>query len=182
ALFRLDHSCNRVPDCRRKLVAASDRGCNAGRNLCSCNSRRGGVPARTLLRIRRLRCPGPTIISARPLLPKPAWIVLLASLLEAPRVQRCVGRGIDDHCAGSKIYVVSKMTFSKLTGNALLISFMFVAVSLCPAQSGLPASVANQASRIVPPSPSFHFPDNETLVYSVEWHLLNAGTATVTLK
>lgn len=74
------------------------------------------------------------------------------------------------------------MTFSKLTGNALLISFMFVAVSLCPAQSGLPASVANQASRIVPPSPSFHFPDNETLVYSVEWHLLNAGTATVTLK
>ena len=74
------------------------------------------------------------------------------------------------------------MTFSKLTGNALLISFLFVAVSLCPAQSGLPASVANQASRIVPPSPSFHFPDNETLVYSVEWHLLNAGTATVTLK
>ena len=38
-----------------------------------------------------------------------------------------------------------------------------------------PASV----SRIVPPPPSFRFPEGQNFVYSVQWHLLNAGTATV---
>jgi hypothetical protein len=73
---------------------------------------------------------------------------------------------------------------SKRATGGLLISLMLTAMALCPAQSAnSPASVsAAPASRIVPPSPSFHFPDGETLVYSVEWHLLNAGRATVTLK
>jgi hypothetical protein len=66
----------------------------------------------------------------------------------------------------------------------LLLSLFLTAKPLCPAQrANSSASVsATTASRIVPPSPPFHFPDSETLAYSVEWHLINAGTATVTLK
>lgn len=36
-----------------------------------------------------------------------------------------------------------------------------------------------QQSRILPPPPSFHVPENQKLIYSVQWHLLNAGTATI---
>jgi len=66
----------------------------------------------------------------------------------------------------------------------VLISLLLTAVPLCGAQrSHSSASIsAVPASRIIPPSPSFHLPDSETLVYSVEWHMLNAGAATVTLK
>ncbi|MBO0911537.1 MAG: DUF3108 domain-containing protein, partial [Acidobacteria bacterium] len=38
------------------------------------------------------------------------------------------------------------------------------------------------ASRIIPPSASFHFPENQKFVYSVEWHRLNAGTATIIIQ
>jgi hypothetical protein len=37
-------------------------------------------------------------------------------------------------------------------------------------------------SRIIPPSPSFHFPEDQKFVYSVEWHMLNAGTATIVIR
>jgi hypothetical protein len=65
-----------------------------------------------------------------------------------------------------------------------LCAVIVISVSTTLAQSdSSPASIsATPASRIIPPSPSFHFPDSETLVYSVEWHLLNAGAATITLK
>jgi uncharacterized protein DUF3108 len=54
----------------------------------------------------------------------------------------------------------------------------------CFAQTNVPtASVGSvPASRIISPSPTYSFPDGETFVYSVEWHLLNAGTATVKLQ
>lgn len=76
------------------------------------------------------------------------------------------------------------MTLSKLATGGLFLSLTLIAVPFCSAQRpNLPPSIsAAPASRIIPPSPSFRFPDSETLVYSVEWHLLNAGTATVTLK
>jgi hypothetical protein len=76
------------------------------------------------------------------------------------------------------------MMLSKLATSGLLISLVLTAMPLCRAQSAnSPASIsAAPASRIIPPSPSFHFPDSEALVYSVEWHTLNAGTATITLK
>lgn len=42
------------------------------------------------------------------------------------------------------------------------------------------ASDSEHASvRILPAPASFHFPDRQKLVYSVQWHMLNAGTATI---
>jgi len=59
-----------------------------------------------------------------------------------------------------------------------------IAISACFGQNNTsPASMsAAPTSRIAPPPASFHFPESETFVYAVEWHMLNAGTATVTLK
>lgn len=37
------------------------------------------------------------------------------------------------------------------------------------------------ASQVYPPSPSYRFPDGQTYVYSVEWHLFNAGIARVSV-
>ena len=67
-------------------------------------------------------------------------------------------------------------------------SFFFVPVFLfggllSGAQIQPPACIsASPASRIVPPPPSYRFPDGQKLVYSVEWHMLNAGTATVLVQ
>jgi hypothetical protein len=63
-----------------------------------------------------------------------------------------------------------------------LCTFLLSISCLGQTAAPIPSISAAPASRIIPPSPSFHFPDSETLVYSVEWHLLNAGTATVILK
>jgi hypothetical protein len=38
---------------------------------------------------------------------------------------------------------------------------------------------ATPEPRIVPPSPNYQFPNGEKFVYVVEWHALNAGTATM---
>src|SRR5438270_2088441 len=44
------------------------------------------------------------------------------------------------------------------------------------------ASVSSSASaEIIPPPPNYRFPDGQSYVYAVEWHLFNAGTATVTM-
>jgi hypothetical protein len=48
-----------------------------------------------------------------------------------------------------------------------------------PAQT---VSISAPGSHIVPPSSSFHFPEGQRLVYSVEWHMLNAGTATILIQ
>lgn len=37
-------------------------------------------------------------------------------------------------------------------------------------------------SRIVAPPPGYHFPNRQTNVYAVEWHLFTAGTASVKLE
>jgi Protein of unknown function (DUF3108) len=34
-------------------------------------------------------------------------------------------------------------------------------------------------SHIIPSPPSFHFPEDQKFVYSVQWHMLNAGTTTI---
>ncbi len=38
------------------------------------------------------------------------------------------------------------------------------------------------SSQIMSPSPAYHFPDGRRYVYSVEWHLFTAGTATVKME
>lgn len=41
---------------------------------------------------------------------------------------------------------------------------------------------AAPAATIVPPPPGYRYPDGQTYVYGVEWHLFNAGTARVGLQ
>jgi hypothetical protein len=48
-------------------------------------------------------------------------------------------------------------------------------------QPSLPTIGAAPAARIVPPFPNYGFPNGQTYIYAVEWHLFNAGTARVTL-
>jgi hypothetical protein len=37
------------------------------------------------------------------------------------------------------------------------------------------------AARLFPPRSSYHFPNGQTYVYAVEWHMFNAGTARVSM-
>lgn len=65
---------------------------------------------------------------------------------------------------------------------ARLLLILIATVSV--AQTNTPtASVSSvPGSRIIAPSHSYRFPDGKKYVYSVEWHMLNAGTATVKLQ
>jgi hypothetical protein len=46
-----------------------------------------------------------------------------------------------------------------------------------------PATIsAAPGSRIIPPPPGYRFPNGQSYVYGVEWHLFNAGTATVKME
>src|SRR5207237_4733479 len=45
------------------------------------------------------------------------------------------------------------------------------------------ASVSSSAStEIIPPPTNYRFPNGQSYVYGVEWHLFNAGTATVKME
>jgi hypothetical protein len=48
-------------------------------------------------------------------------------------------------------------------------------------QTPIPTISAAPSARIVPPPPNYGFPNGQTYVYGVEWHLFNAGTARVAL-
>jgi Protein of unknown function (DUF3108) len=48
-------------------------------------------------------------------------------------------------------------------------------------QASLPTISAAPSARVIPPPPNYGFPNGETYVYGVEWHLFNAGTASVAL-
>jgi len=54
--------------------------------------------------------------------------------------------------------------------------------SSSPNQENLPSISAAPSAQIVPPPPDYHFPDSQTYVYGVEWHLFNAGIARVGLR
>jgi hypothetical protein len=60
--------------------------------------------------------------------------------------------------------------------NLLLIFFLVLH------SSGVRAQMPAGQSRILPPPPSFHVPENQKLIYSVEWHMLNAGTTTILVQ
>jgi hypothetical protein len=49
-------------------------------------------------------------------------------------------------------------------------------------QEPLPTISAAPSAQIVPPPPNYRFPDGQTYVYGVEWHLFNAGTTRVGLR
>jgi hypothetical protein len=49
-------------------------------------------------------------------------------------------------------------------------------------QANLPTISAGPSAQIVPPPPNYRFPDGQTYVYGVEWHLFNAGTARIGLR
>jgi Protein of unknown function (DUF3108) len=64
-----------------------------------------------------------------------------------------------------------------------LLWFLFLQASSYSAQqSSLPTISAAPASVIIPPPPDYHYPDGQTYVYNVEWHMINAGTASVKLQ
>jgi hypothetical protein len=48
-------------------------------------------------------------------------------------------------------------------------------------QPSIPTISAAPSARIVPPPPNYVFPNGQTYVFDVEWHLFNAGTARLTL-
>jgi hypothetical protein len=45
-----------------------------------------------------------------------------------------------------------------------------------------PGLSAVSASRIIAPHPGYHFPDGETSTFTVEWHSLNAGSASIKME
>lgn len=44
-----------------------------------------------------------------------------------------------------------------------------------------PPATIGPAAQVYPPSPNYRFPNGQTYVYSVEWHMFNAGIARVTM-
>jgi hypothetical protein len=48
-----------------------------------------------------------------------------------------------------------------------------------PAQKRAESIGAAPESQILPPRQGYQFPNGQTLVYSAEWHMINAGTATL---
>jgi Protein of unknown function (DUF3108) len=64
----------------------------------------------------------------------------------------------------------------------LLLWFSAPQSNLSLAQAPLPTISAAPVSVIVPPPPGYRYPDGQTYVYGVEWHMFNAGTAVVKLQ
>lgn len=56
--------------------------------------------------------------------------------------------------------------------------FLVLLLSRCQQAHGQ----AGPVSRILPPPLSFHFPEDQKFVYSVQWHMLNAGTTTILIQ
>jgi hypothetical protein len=48
-------------------------------------------------------------------------------------------------------------------------------------QPPLPTIGSAPVARIIPPPPNYAFPNGQTYVYGIEWHLFNAGTSAMTL-
>jgi len=72
---------------------------------------------------------------------------------------------------------------STATASPLYLLLLMCAV-LCPAQekNRVPTIGPSPQSRIVPPSPSYQYPNGQRFVYSVQWHMWNAGTATMLMQ
>jgi hypothetical protein len=78
------------------------------------------------------------------------------------------------------------MRFVQISGVAALWLAM-VSGSFGQGQATPPALASSSVSaapsaQIVPPAPGYRFPDGQSYVFGVEWHMFNAGTATVGLE
>lgn len=78
--------------------------------------------------------------------------------------------------------------FFKLNPSWFLFAIFSVALSrgqnqpAAPSNALPPSTISAAASaRVVPPPPNYAYPIGQTYVYSVEWHLFSAGTASVKL-
>lgn len=65
--------------------------------------------------------------------------------------------------------------------RALLKALPLALVLIHPESSQQPTATIGAMAQILPPPSSYHFPDGQSFVYGVEYHLFNAGTATVKL-
>ena len=54
-------------------------------------------------------------------------------------------------------------------------------VSLAAFSQG-PTATIGPSAEILPPPANYRYPDGQTYVYTAEWHLFTAGTATVKLE
>jgi len=64
-------------------------------------------------------------------------------------------------------------------GSMLGCMILLVAATLCAQQRPPTATIGPAPVQIAPPRPNYPFPDGRSLVYSVEWHLIPAGTGIV---
>jgi len=77
---------------------------------------------------------------------------------------------------------------STLAAVALVLGTVAAAFGGSPRTPGSPASdlkgalEISPAARILPPTDGYRFPAHQTYFYNADWHLLNAGTARVTME
>jgi hypothetical protein len=78
--------------------------------------------------------------------------------------------------------------FFKPNPSWFLFAILSVALSQGQTHSAPPSNApplatisAAPSARVVPPPPNYTYPNGQTYVYSVEWHLFSAGTASVKL-
>jgi len=78
--------------------------------------------------------------------------------------------------------------FFTLNPAWFLFAILSVALSRGQSQPAAPSNAtplstisAAPKARVVPPPPNYTYPNGQTYVYSVEWHLFSAGTASVKL-
>lgn len=48
-------------------------------------------------------------------------------------------------------------------------------------QAPMASISSGPSAQVIPPPPNYHYPNGQTYVYAVEWHLFNAGTAKVSI-
>jgi len=79
--------------------------------------------------------------------------------------------------------------FFKLNPSWFLFAMLSVALARGQSQPPAPSNApplstisAAPSTRVIPPPPNYAYPNGQTYVYGVEWHLFNAGTASVNLR
>lgn len=81
------------------------------------------------------------------------------------------------------MYIFSKSNPAWFFFAMLSVSLAYSQNNPTPPLTPPPASTISAApsARVIPPPPNYVFPNSQTYVYEVEWHLFNAGTARVSL-